>query len=236
MQLYKPASLILLLSTLTIGLAQCTSSEIGESKDVSQDKIYQSYDINYKESEPSASVTCQYRFAGKDGTTLILSNPSSVSLDGTSLQVDSSAGRGAYYEGNKPGADFFGKHEVVFTDINNKKFVNDFNFERFRLIDIPSIVNKNQPLKIGFETTPLKAGDQIVLSSTNTDSTFSVTYSNTDSGKYIIIPAKELQRQKGTELGLVADLYREIPLQQQTVEGGKISVRHTLKPLKIKLK
>jgi hypothetical protein len=73
------------------------------------------------------------------------------------------------------------------------------------------------------------------VGTSNTDSSFSVTHNATDAGNFITIPAKELQRQKVKELTLEATLYRRIPLQQNTAEGGSISIRYALKPVKIKL-
>ena len=56
-----------------------------------------------------------------------------------------------------------------------------------------------------------------------------------DKGNFITIPAEELRRQKVKALTLEATLYRSIPLQQSTGEGGKMTLRYTLKPVKIKL-
>ena len=81
----------------------------------------------------------------------------------------------------------------------------------------------------------MQGDDYIEVGTSNTDSSFSVTHSATDAGNFITIPAKELQRQKVKELTLEATLYRRIPLQQNTSEGGSISIRYALKPIKIKL-
>ena len=59
------------------------------------------------------------------------------------------------------------------------------------------------------------------------------TYSLDNYGKYI--EAVKAFDTKGKELTLEATLYRKIPLQQNTAEGGQIDVRYSLKPINISL-
>ena len=231
----KRSSFLFALSTILLLFAACSSNEIGDSKDVAQDKIYQSYSITYTEGNTNAAIYCQFRFAGKNGTTLVLNNPSRVQFDGEQLHVDSSAGAGAYYQTYKPLNDFLGKHTIVFTSTDNKKMENDFLFENFKLVNLPDAVSKKQSFNVYFETAALQGDDYIEVVTSNTDSSFSITHNTTDKGNFIIIPAKELQRQKGNELTLEATLYRNIPLQQNTAESGSMSMRYALKPVKIKL-
>ncbi len=49
----------------------CSSNEIGNSKDVAQDKIFQQYKVEYKEGDNQLSCRAQFRFAGRNGTTLV---------------------------------------------------------------------------------------------------------------------------------------------------------------------
>lgn len=216
-------------------LTACSSNEIGESKDVAQDKIYQSYSISYSEGNTNAEVFCQFRFAGSNGTTLVLNSPSQLQFDEEKLNVDSSAGSGAFYRTYKPADNFFGKHSFVFTSTDGKKLENTFSFDNFKLVNTPATISKKQAFNLNFETTALQGDDYIEVGTSNTDSSFSVTHNTTDEGNFITIPAKELQRQKVKELNFEVTLYRNIPLQQNTAEGGKISIRYALKPLKIKL-
>ena len=223
--------LILFVFTFTA----CSSNEIGESKDVAQDKIYQSYHISYTEGNTNAEIFCQFRFAGSNGTTLVLNKPSQLQFDNEKLSIDSSSGAGAFYRAYKPVNNFYGSHTITFTDTESKKLENSFSFDSFTLINIPAAVTKNQPFNLNFETTALQGDDYIEVGASNTDSSFSVTHNAADAGNFITISAKELQRQKGKELILEATLYRKIPLQQSKIEGGKIEISYSLKPVKIKL-
>ncbi len=220
---------------LLIVFSACTSNEIGESKDVAQDKIYQQYSISYTEGNEKLSVYAQFRFAGKNGTTLVLTKPSQVVFDDEIIKVDSSNVSGAYYQIQKAVAGFYNKHHFIFTDINNKKFDNDFSFDAFKLVSLPPAVSKKQSFNLLFETTALQPGDYIEVTTNNTDSSFSVTHEAKDGGNFIIIPAKELQRQKGNELSIEATLYRNIPLQQNTAEGGELEIKYALKAVTIRL-
>jgi len=217
-----------------IALSACTSNEVGKSKEVAQDKIYQQYSIKYSEGNDKATVFAQFRFAGSNGTTLVLSKPSQLAFDDAVVNVDSSAGLGAYYELSKPIANFYGKHHFIFTDINNKKFDNDFSFDTFRLVNIPASVSKKQSLNLAFESAALQPGDVINVSSANTDSSFTVMY-EPSAVNAINIPSKELMRQKNGDLKLEATLYRKLNLQQNTAEGGEMEIRYTLKPITVKL-
>jgi hypothetical protein len=223
----------LIISSLVAGMAACTSNEIGNSKDVAQESIYQQYSISYTEGDEKAAINAQFRFGGKNGTTLLLNDPSSISFDGAAIKVDSSDLGGAFYQLNKPAATFYGTHHFVFTDISNKKFDNDFVFEKFSLANAPSTAAKTGPLQLQFDSAGLKVGDEITVSSTGTDSSFSVSGTVNDKNFTIAIPAQDLKKQKGKELRLDISLYRNIPLQQNTKEGGEMNIRYRLKTVKI---
>jgi hypothetical protein len=228
------SKLLIVLIVSVFAFAACTSNEIGESKDVAQDKIYQRYSISYTEGNTNAEVFCQFRFAGVNGTTLVLNNPSQLQFDGEKLPVDSSSGSGAYYKTEKPVANFYGKHTLVFTNTDAKKLENSFSFDHFKLVNLPASVSKQQPFSLNFEAAALQADDYIEVGTNNTDSSFSISHT-AKQGTAIIIPAEELKRQKGKELTLEATLYRKVALQQSTGEGGEIEIRYSLKPVTILL-
>jgi hypothetical protein len=218
---------------LILLITSCGSSEIGESKDVNQATIYQDYKIVYEEGvdDDLVEVWSQFRFAGDDGTTLVLTKPSNITFDGQPIKVDSSDLTGAFYRLQLPVKNFFGKHRFLFTDINENKFVNEFSFDSFRLSALPATVSKTQPLNIQFEAAPLAGDDYIELAAINTDSTFSIKHLASASGNVITIPVSELQRQKGNKLKLEMLVCRKIPLQQFTKEGGQLIIYYSPKPL-----
>jgi hypothetical protein len=226
---------ILAVTALVTGFAACTSNEIGNSKDVAQESIYQQYSVSYTEGDEKAEIYTQFRFGGKNGTTLLLNNPSGISFDGTTIKVDSSDLGGAFYQMSKPVSGFYGKHHFVFTDISNKKFDNDFVFEKLSLAKVPAAAAKSAPLQLQFDSVGLKSGDEITVSSNSTDSAFSVTKTIGANDFAVTIPAEDLKKQTGKELKLDISLSRNVPLQQNTREGGELYIHYKLKPVTISL-
>jgi hypothetical protein len=80
------------------------------------------YRIWADEGREDVTVNLQYRMGGKNGTTLVLDEPSKAMFDGEQLKVDSAKVTGAYYETQKPIASFPGKHTISFTDLNKKEY------------------------------------------------------------------------------------------------------------------
>jgi len=222
--------------SLLLTLGSCASNEIGQSQDVKQETIYQQYDITYDENDNKTELVAQFRFAGVNGTTLVLNKPSKFELDGIELKVDSNDFSGAFYKTEIPGNSSFGKHQLLFTDIDKKKFENGFTIEPFRLSNVPLVVNRQAAATIQFEAPPLQADDYVEIGSDNTDSSFTIRHLATDSGSSIIIPVEQLQRQKGATFSISAMLYRKVALGQQSKEGGHIKIIQLTKPVAVKIK
>ena len=229
---YQKPFLAALLLTITTVFA-CNSNEIGESKDVNQDKIYMDYNISYTEGEDEVALNFQYRFAGVAGTTLVLNNPSQVKLDGELLKADSTEYGGAYYKVSKNYPTFLGKHSISFTDINGKQFENDFEFAPFTLVNLPATADRNKDLVVGYNINGLNADDDIEINSVDTDSSFH--YHQSGAHTSATIPALDLKRQKKEDVSFEATIYRKIPLRQTTTEGGLLQLTYRLNPVKIKL-
>lgn len=229
----KPTLFLAGLIALAVVFAACSSNEIGDSKDVNQDKIYMDYFISHTEGDEYVDITCQFRFAGNSGTTLVLSDDSNVEFDGERLNVDSSVGGGAYYNIRKPVSRFYGKHSIRFTNTNGKRFENEFSFAPFALTNPTREAERTKDLMISYQSAPLTKADHAEVYSTDTDSSFH--FSQDGPGSNILIPARELMRQKEKYLSLECKLYREVDLQQSAAEGGLIRIRQELKPVKIKL-
>ncbi len=227
----------LALVLVTAAMVSCDSNEIGNSKDVAQDKIYQRFDIGYNEGDKNFEAKAQFRFGGRSGTTLVLSKPSNVQFDNAILPVDSGKYSGAYYKQTPDAGSLFGSHSFIFTDINNKTYKNSFVFSDFKLIAPAAATSKKQPLKISFSFDPAYQlqGDDYIEFGTHTDSSFLLTHSAKEGGNVLTIPAEQLKRQKGKELILGATLYRKAALQQNTAEGGDLEIRYTIKPVVVKL-
>ncbi|MBC7890001.1 MAG: hypothetical protein H7Z13_19155 [Ferruginibacter sp.] len=220
---------------LFANISSCTSSEIGNSKDVAPETIYQQYLISYKEGEENATFNAQFRFAGENGTTLVLTRPSSIELDGVIMDVDSSDFEGAFYKKSIPFTNFC-DHHFTFTDINHMKYDNKFSFNPIQLSTIPETASNNHPLHIQYLPGKLGPADYIEIQSLETDSSFNITHSGKDTDQFISISAEEIKRQKGDQLKLAVTYHKKIDLQQNTKEGGALEIVYVLKPVTIKLR
>lgn len=231
---YKPNQLFACCAAAVL-FSSCSSNEIGQSKDVNPEAIYQYYRFDYNENDKSASLFAQFRFAGENGTTLVLTEPARLEYNGNPVKVDSNSFSGAYYGAAIPLSKASGKHTLVFTDGERTKYENSFTVDSFYLKGIPATMSRLAPALIQFKAPVLQGEDFIALESEGTDSSFSVKYTADDRDGYITIPAAELQRQKGNEIFIVPSLYRKTNLQQQAKEGGEIITIQTLKPVKLRL-
>ena len=81
--------------------------------------------------QEDVTVNLQYRMGGRNGTTLVLNEPSKVFFDGEQLKADSAKVTGAFYEVQKPLSSFSGKHVISFTSLDNREYKEEFEFIPF---------------------------------------------------------------------------------------------------------
>lgn len=228
---HTPFTLSILILASALLLINCTSNEIGNSKDVNPDAVFFDYTVLADEDNSDVTVNLQYRMGGKNGTTLVLDEPSKVLLDGEQLKVDSAKinAIGAYYETQKPLASFAGKHIISFTDLNKKQYDEEFEFTPFTLEpNIPKVLERGD---LVFTFKGLEAVD--VLSVTLTDTSFQSAdiMNDTDTVKNgrLVIAASRLSALVNGPINL--QLYKEVdrPIKNGTKEGGNLHIRYGLK-------
>jgi hypothetical protein len=222
-------------AVIFLSVIACSSNEIGFSKDVNPETIFMDYHVNYAEGEDSADCLLQYRFAGENGTTLVLSEPSTVKIDGIELRADSSDFAGAYYEKKFAAAAFEGNHVIAFTDMHGKIRTEVFNFHRIRLANDILSANKQRDLVLNFEY--LQQEDMIEVNISDTSgATEDIKIAAKPVNGKLAVTAAQLQTLSIGPCKL--EIYKSIskPLQQQTAEGGKISIIHVIKQTSVELK
>ncbi len=221
--------------SIAVLFSGCSSNEIGNSKDADPETVYQQYTLSYTAGEPIFEGSAQFRFAGEDGTTLVLSEPSNISFDNSVIKVDNNDIAGAYYPIKQPAANFYGRHQFTFTGINHKIYTNEFTVDSITVNSLPLVAYKSAPLQLTFNGLAAEADYFIEANSSNTDSTFTVTFSSPGKKTLLEIPASQLMRQKGKELTLNIAVTRKVPLQNSTREGGMILLSYNMVPVTIKL-
>ena len=219
----------MLMSALTFFfLTSCNSNEIGEGSDVNPESIYFDYKIWGEEGKEDVTVMLQYRFAGKGGTTLTLEEPAKIELDGVELKADSSKMTGAYYEVIKPVNEFTGKHSIVFTNFDEKKYTEEFSFYPITLKSpIPEELSRGD---LVFELNGLDTLDfvRVVMIDTSFESSDINRIDTVRNGKLVI---KKDRLEKVVNGPIYMELYKEAekPVKEGTDEGGKISITYGLK-------
>ena len=221
-------SRILLTATTCLFLFSCTSNEIGNSKDVNPEAVYLDYKVWAEEGKPDATVMLQYRFGGPNGTTLVLNEPAKVELDGELMKTDSSKLTGAYYEIIKPVKEFAGKHKITFTDLNGKRYNEDFSFQPFKLkAEIPAVVKRGELI---FELDGLNPVDYVRVFATDTSfASPGINRVDTVKNGRIFITLTDLEDLVNGPINLEFYKEDERPVKNATKEGGRISVTYGVK-------
>ena len=208
-------------------LSSCTSNEIGNSKDVNPDAVYFDYRIYGDEKDENMTVYLQYRMGGKNGTTLVLNEPAKVQLDGEEIKADSAKLSGAFYEVEKPVRSFAGKHEIVFTDLNNKEHKEEFSFSPLKLkTNIPAVINRGD---LAFDFDGVEPHEYIRVVAIDT-SFYSrdINEIDTVSNGRIVIKADHLKNLVNGHITLQFSKELEKPIKNGTKEGGRISISYTI--------
>lgn len=125
---------IWLLSFLSVTVVTLCFSchDISGNREITPKSIYFDYRVWGDEDAGYMTVRLQYKLGGPGGTTIVLSSPAKVELDGTIIKVDSTKMNGAYYEVTKPVREFTGSHTIVLTDKDGKQHKEEFSFQPIR--------------------------------------------------------------------------------------------------------
>jgi hypothetical protein len=209
-------------------LFSCTSNEIGNIKDVNPDAVFFDYEVWAEEDKEDVTVNLQYRMGGKNGTTLVLDEPSKVILDGEQLKVDSAKVTGAYYEVQRPIASFAGKHTISFTDLNKKEYIEEFEFRPFTLeAEVPSTLNRGD---LVFNFKGLEPVDYLSVILTDTSFTSAdINDIDTVRNGRLVIKAHKLSALINGPIHLQFFREQVLPIKRPTKEGGKFIITYGLK-------
>ena len=219
---------VLLFILITFSQSSCTSNEIGDSKDVNPDAIYFDYKIWGDEGNDNLTVKLQYRFGGKNGTTLTIEKPAKVELDDELIPVDSSKMTGAFYEIHKPINKFNGEHTITFTDINEKQYSEKFRFQPLQLkTSLPEVLKRGKML-LEVDGLDGESFVRVIL----TDTSFAsegINRIDTIKNGQIIITEEDLKSLVNGPIQLELIKEEERKIKNGTREGGKLSISYGLK-------
>ncbi len=221
------SSIILFTLFIIVTTSACTSSEIGNSKDVNPEAVFFDYKVWSEEGKEDAVVKLIYRMGGPDGTTLVLNEPSKVFIDGQEIKVDSTKFEGAYYEYVKPLAQFAGKHTIKFVDLNGKEYEEEFEFHPFYLEpDVKGPVSRGD-LSFGFKGLADGELVQVWMSDTLYSSNDINEVDTIRQGK-ITITRDQLSQVSNGPVNLLFIWESEKVLKNAAREGGLLKKSHSI--------
>ncbi|MCF8461807.1 MAG: hypothetical protein K9G46_13870 [Flavobacteriales bacterium] len=119
----KQISVILLVVTFA---ATGCKKEI--SKNIDQDKIFTQYELFYDQTENVTYATATFKFSSNYGTKLMLSDPSTITLDGTEMDWDNENG---YYQNQFDG--FKSTATFHWVDLDGNSFTNTIDIRDIAL-------------------------------------------------------------------------------------------------------
>ena len=115
----------------------CYSTEVNDSKNVAQDQIFHKYRLFYNDEAGEISVEAIFRFGSEKGTTLHLSSPSKIKVNGVELRGDKEFLRGYVYNYDDLQDNEDHKFTFDFTDYHGKTFKNSLKIHPVSLEKIP---------------------------------------------------------------------------------------------------
>lgn len=213
----------------SVGFLSCTNNtEIGLAKDVDPESIYYDYQVTGEEEKQDVVVMLQYRFGGKEGTTLIIDEPSKVLVDNEQLKTDSSGFSGAFYELIKPAKSFTGSHTILFIDKNKKEHRETFDYTPFSLAaELPDSLPR-QPFSVKLNNFPITARVRLLLTDTSFSSTDINEKLRIDHGE-VQITSQMLSTLKKGPVSLEIYSEEDRPVKNGSKEGGRMQITYGLK-------
>jgi len=115
--------------TLLLLITGCASKD----KQLDSNQFFFDYTITGEEENDSVTVMLQYR-EEEAGEVVSIEGMGQVTLDGIPLLAESTKITGAYYEVQRPLADFAGSHTIIFTAKGNKEYKEEFTFQPLQLL------------------------------------------------------------------------------------------------------
>jgi hypothetical protein len=216
----------------------CASNEIGNSKDVNPQTIFVDYSVLGEENDDSVTCLAQFRFAGENGTTLVLNEPSNIMIDETAVAVDSNDAMGAFYEKKFKTVSFGGLHSWKYIDGETSNYSTAFVFTPFSLKkQLPLVQGRKDSLLI--ELTGLQDGTVITTELSDTSSkTENVIVKNKIGNGKITIPASAWQNLSTgpVSVRLSNTIDTSLSINERPAEGGHILVNYFLRERKVNLR
>jgi hypothetical protein len=135
---------------------------------------------------------------------------------------------GAYYEVIKPVHEFSGKHSIVYTDMNKKKYTEEFNF--YPIEFKTPLPNELKRADLEFELSGLDSVDYVrVMMIDTVFASKGINRLDTIRNGKLLIKKEWLRNLVNGPIHF--ELFKEVerPVKERTEEGGRLSITYGLK-------
>ena len=213
---------------MIIVLVSCINNETGNRKSVNPGSIYFDYQVWGDEGSNEVTIKLQYRYRNAEGITILPEHTGKVEFDGRVLEADTSRMNGFYYEAILPLENFGGEHSIVFTDLTNKQYKDEFDFPIIYLKkELASIISrKNLVLELaGSDTNEIV---RVLLTDTSFYSRDIDKKDTIRNGK-ITITQRDLENLKNGPVHIEIFNEEERTLKEATKAGGWLSLSYSIK-------
>ncbi len=190
------------------------------SKLVDQDKIWTHFELFYDENEDQTYASATFRFSSEIGTRLMLSEPSTVTVDGSVMDWDGETGNYAFqFNGLQPTAEF------VWVDLDGNSFSNT---AEIRDIDYPSVIDDtllhSDPINLfAWEGAALDSFESVNLTLNGPGQTDDRVFkADTIGATLVTIDSLRLLQVDSGMVTLFLDKLYTPPLAEETSRGGKL--------------
>lgn len=199
-----------------------------DHKTINPDDLYFDYKIAGEEGNDTITTLLQYRVAGIEGDAISIGDIGKAEMDGEPVPEDSTKMSGNFYEMYKPVSVFTGKHQIVFTDLDNKTYQEEFDFQPFTLLT--QVADTLQRGKLVFEFGGLKPEERMTVLMTDTSFVNEgINREFTVRDGRLEITQTELESLYNGPVQLEFIKEQEQPIKNGTSTGGRLLIIYRLK-------
>lgn len=202
----------------------CGSTEVANSADVNQDKIYQRYTVNIDAEYGTSQATAQLRFGGSLGTTLMLTEPSQVTCNGAKMSGETAFLQGFVYSMNVDAS--LGDYEFVFTNTEETSYTNAIHIEAISLANVPAEVNASAGWEVTWNGAPVGNNETVTIHLSGEGFTCSESTS-IQGATSIMFNSNEYPNMKGGNYEIYLERWVETSCAEAADEGGAISATYS---------
>ncbi len=216
-------------------LFSCASTEIANSEDVKQSKIYQSYYVIYDNQKEKVYAEAMFRFGGSGGTTLKLNEPSKAFVNDNLMEGDDRLFRGMVYSYDDLDITT-NTFKFQFIDTDKNEYLNTHTIAPLKL-QTPDTISKTAPVSVTWDGEPTGEAETVIIEITDNSENKAVISTNLKQVNSITIKPADLTKLQSGVANIQAIREKDIKLKNAAEIGGilhstfksKISVIH-IKP------